>query len=285
MKSHLHHKICMLSFDVEDWFQVEKLSPAIARADWESCQLRVEANVERLLGILRSCNTHATFFVLGWIAERASDLVAGIYSEGHEIASHGYGHELLYVQSEEQFQEDLLRSKNLLEDITKTEVIGYRAPGFSIVEYLPHVLERNGFDYDSSYFPSSFSGRYGKIGFRGVETGLSVGRLGNGMIEVPIATLDLLGKLPWGGGGYFRFYPYRVFKAGIRAFLKRKDGYLFYSHPWDLDSGQPKISDIPRMSKLLHYGFLSRTAGKLERLLQDFHFVPIRKGLKQLGLL
>lgn len=286
MQSDQDNNLCMLSFDVEDWFQVDKLKPAIARDDWDHCELRVVANMEKLLAILKRHHTHATFFVLGWIAERVPALVSRIQSEGHEIASHGCGHELLYHLSKEEFEEDLLKSKEMLEKLTGTEVIGYRAPGFSVVDYMPEILSKHGFRYDSSLFPSSFSDRYGTIGIQRIRDGVSVRRLNNGLLEAPIPTLEFLGRrFPWGGGGYFRFYPYWLFRAGIRIFLKGQAGYLFYGHPWDLDPLQPRVDHIPWMSKFLHYGFLSTTAGKLESLLKDFHFTPIREGLEKLGLL
>jgi len=286
MQSKQDSGLCMLSFDVEDWFQVERLRPAIATDEWESCELRVVSNVEKLLTILRRHHTRATFFVLGWIADRVPALVSRIQSEGHEIASHGYGHELLYNLSKNEFEKDCLRSKEILERLTGTEVIGYRAPGFSATDYVPEVLNRHGFRYDSSLFPTSFSSRYGRINVRKVQDDLSIGRLSNGLLEVPVATLSLLNRqFPWGGGGYFRFYPYWLFRVGIRIFLKRQTGYLFYGHPWDLDPSQPKVDRIPWKSKILHYGFLSTAQAKLERLLTDFRFVPIREGLERLGLL
>ena len=286
MQSDQNSGLCMLSFDVEDWFQVERLRPAIARDDWDNCELRVVANMEKLLAILKRHHTRATFFVLGWIAERVPTLVSRIQSEGHEIASHGYGHELLYHLSEEEFEKDILKSKNILERLTATEVIGYRAPGCSVVDYVPEILSRHGFRYDSSLFPSSFNNRYGAIGIQKIGDGISIGRLHNGLLEVPVATLEFLGRrFPWGGGGYFRFYPYWLFRAGIRAFLKRRTGYLFYGHPWDLDPLQPRVDHISWMDRFLHYSFLSMTEAKLERLLEDFQFVPVREGLEKLGLL
>ena len=274
---------CMLSFDVEDWFQVERLRSSSAGQAWEVQELRVQANVERLLEILDGNGTLATFFVLGWIAERAPGLVESIMSRGHEIACHGYGHVLLSQLDEQEFESDLVKSKQILEDRTGVEVVGYRAPRFSTVEYLPRVLRKHGFRYDSSFFPSSIGVEYGSID---VEEAGTAWRFSNGLVEVPISTLSLRGrKLPWGGGGYFRFYPYRVFRAGVRSLVGRNGWYLFYAHPWELDPGQPRVKDVPWLDRLLHYSLLSATEGKLSRLIRDFHFVPIRNGLVQLGLL
>jgi len=286
MRSDRGDGLCMLSFDVEEWFQVERLSSAIAREDWDRYELRVVSNMDKLLSLLDRHHTKATFFILGWIAERVPDLVVRIRSRGHEIASHGYGHELLCHLNEEEFEEDLLKSKQILEELAAVEVIGYRAPRFSVAEYVPTMLSKHGFRYDSSSFPSSVSSQYGEIAVQAIRDDISVGRFANGLLEVPVATLNVLGRgIPWGGGGYFRFYPYWLFKAGVRALAKRQEGYLFYGHPWELDPAQPRVNDIPWLDRLLHYGFLSATAKKLDGLLSDFRFVPIREGLEELGLL
>ncbi len=285
MQSDQKNDICMLSFDIEDWFQVERFASVIAWNEWDDYELRVQANVESLLSILRRYRTQATFFVLGWIAKRVPSLISMIQHDGHEIASHGYGHQVLSCMSESAFEKDILRSKEILEDLTGKAIIGYRAPSFSIREYVPKVLNANGFRYDSSLFPSSFSKRYGTVNMDLITNNLSVGKLDNGLIEVPVSTLNVLGKnFPWGGGGYFRFYPSWLFKKGIRVFLKRQNGYLFYGHPWDLDPDQPRVESISRIDKFLHYSFLSRVETKLEKLLSSFQFVPILEGLKNLGL-
>lgn len=276
----------MLSFDVEDWFQTERFRLAIPRNRWDSCEFRITESVGKILNILRKHHTRATFFVLGWIAERFPNLVLKIKSEGHEIASHGYAHEVLCRLTERELEKDILRSKRILEEITGDQIIGYRAPRFSIVNWLPSLLCRHGFLYDSSLFPSTFIKHYGKVRVQKLNDNISIGRFYNGLLEVPIATLEFLNKrLPWGGGVYFRFYPYWLFKMGIRVFIKRQNGYLFYLHPWEIDPDQPRIANVPWMSKLFHYGFLSTTEKKLDKLLHDFHFVPIREGLVSLGLL
>jgi polysaccharide deacetylase family protein (PEP-CTERM system associated) len=276
----------MLSFDVEDWFQVSRFQHVIPRSDWGSCELRVSSNVDRILALLERHQTRATFFVLGWIAERCPGLVARIADQGHEVASHGYGHRPLGTLTAGEIEADITRAKRVLEDITGQEVIGYRAPDCSINGHVPGTLLRHGFQYDSSLFPSSFGSRYGTVPFQPIRPGLSVGTLDNGLLEVPIATLGVLGRrLPWGGGGYFRFYPYWLFRIGVRAFLSRRSGYLFYGHPWDLDPAQPRVDGISWKDRMLHYGFSSRSEAKLDRLLGDFAFVSIEDGLQQLGLL
>ena len=276
----------MLSFDVEDWFQVERLRLSSAGQAWDNQELRVQANVERLLQILAGSGTLATFFVLGWVAERVPGLVQSIVSRGHEVASHGYAHVLLNQLDEREFEEDLVKAKQLLEDGTGAEVVGYRAPRFSTVEYLPEVLRRNGFLYDSSAFPSSVGIDYGNTNLVQAGEAGSVWRFSNGLVEAPISTLKLGGRnVPWGGGGYFRFYPYWIFRAGIRSVVRRRGWYLFYAHPWELDPAQPRVKDVPWLDRFLHYTLLGATERKLSRLIRDCHFVPIREGLTRLGLL
>ncbi len=278
-------QLCMLSFDVEDWFHANRFRKLLPPSTWDRCEVRVATNVKVILRLLQKYQRRATFFVLGWVAERFPSLVHQIHSDGHEIASHGYGHEPLFNLGEPDFEADVCRSKEILESLVADEIIGYRAPDCSIVDYVPKILAEHGFRYDSSLFPSSFSRRYGRMNLHQIDPALSIGRLHNGLLEVPITTLPLLGRdLPWGGGGYFRFYPYWLFRRGIRAFLRRKSGYLFYGHPWDLDPYQPRVAGASLPDRIFHYGFLSKTRRKLERLLHDVDFVPIREGLETLGL-
>jgi polysaccharide deacetylase family protein (PEP-CTERM system associated) len=187
---------------------------------------------------------------------------------------------------EHAFEEDVVRAKRLLEDGTGAEVIGYRAPRFSTVEYLPRVLRKHGFQYDSSSFPSSVGVEYGGSELDKLSEARGAWRYANGLVEAPIATLNVAGRsLPWGGGGYFRFYPYWVFRWGVKWVLRATGSYLFYAHPWELDPGQPRVKDVRWLDRFLHYSLMSTAESKLNRLIGDFDFVPIRDGLTQLGLL
>lgn len=276
--------LCMLSFDVEDWFQVERFRPVIDPDSWDEYELRVVPNIERLLWLLEDSGTRATFFVLGWVAERVPALVARVKAAGHEIASHGCNHRPLHEMSEAELERDVVRSKELLEDITGEQVIGYRAPRFSIMERLPDILHRHGFRYDSSLYPSTVTRQYARIGLPVNPSFGAVSRYPNGLLEVPVSTLRVLGKcLPWGGGGYFRFYPYWLFRIGVRTVQRRQGAYLFYSHPWELDAQQPRLRSVSWLDRTLHYGYIDAAESKLERLLNDFRFTSIADGLERAG--
>lgn len=262
-----------LSFDIEDWFQVENLKPAIPREQWESLELRVEANTRKILAALRESGTKATFFILGWVAERCPDLVREIDRDGHEIASHGYGHGLVYDMTPEAFREDLLRSKKILEGITGKPVIGYRAPSFSITPrnlWALDVLKETGFEYDSSVFPVSVHDRYGFAGCSAKPF-----RWPNGLVEIPLSVYRL-GKLslPAAGGGYFRLFPYGYFRRVFAALNRRREPATFYMHPWEVDPGQPRMQ-VPWHYRFRHYVNLDKTESRLRRLLQDFRFTTI----------
>jgi polysaccharide deacetylase family protein (PEP-CTERM system associated) len=262
-----------LSFDVEDWFQVENLKSAIPRESWDGCELRVEANTNRILRMLRDSGVRATFFILGWVAERCPDLVRAIAQEGHEVASHGYGHGLVYDMSVESFREDLLRSKRILEDIIRKPVIGYRAPSFSITPetlWALDVLKDAGFKYDSSVFPVSFHDRYG---FAGCDTRPFAWP--NGLVEIPLAVYEV-GRFRWpaAGGGYFRLFPYGYFRRVFAKLNGRNEPFTFYLHPWEFDPGQPRVR-VPWFYRFRHYVNLGKTEGRLRRLLKDFRFSTI----------
>src|SRR4030043_1750010 len=194
-----------LSFDVEDWFHVENLKGAISFSEWDYCDLRVVENTHRILNILDQYQTKATFFILGWVAERCPSLVKEIAERGHEIASHGYSHELIYKQTPEEFHEDIRRSKDILQSITSEPILGYRAPAFSITsesDWALDILKNNGFAYDSSMFPTSFHNRYGNNS-NGNSNERFPFRFSNGLVEMPLSTVKLAGKnIPVGGGGY-----------------------------------------------------------------------------------
>jgi polysaccharide deacetylase family protein (PEP-CTERM system associated) len=268
-----------MSVDVEDWFQVENLRPAIPRDTWDERELRVEGSTRRVLEILAEHDTRATFFVLGWLAERLPHLVREIRSHGHEIACHGYGHQLLYDLSAEAMREDIHRAKSILEDITGEPVVGYRAPSFSITDAAIDELSRQGFRYDSSLFPSMAHDRYGKL--EGVRPDAPpTFRLREGFEQVSLSCLHVMGRrVPWAGGGYFRLLPYEVFRRGVARILEQQGQYTFYVHPWEFDPGQPRVSGIRASHRFRHYNNLDRTQSRFERLVSDFRFQPIRDAL------
>lgn len=262
-----------ISFDVEDWFQVENLKEVVPRDDWESCELRVVQNTIKILDILERYQTRATFFVLGWVAEKCPALVKEIESAGHEIASHGYGHELIYNLTPEAFYADIQRSKEILESITGKPIYGYRAPSFSITPksvWAVDILKSLGFTYDSSIFPTSFHNRYGWNGAASIPFSLK-----NGLVEVPLSTYKFLGaNFPLAGGGYFRLFPYFYFRSLYQRLNSQNRGIVFYLHPWELDPQQPRKS-VRLDYRLRHYVNLEKTEARLEKLLGEFKFVPL----------
>ena len=263
-----------LSFDVEDWFQVENLKEAISRDRWDSCDLRVVRNTGKILSILERCETRATFFILGWVAERCPALVREIAASGHEIASHGYGHELVYELTPEGFDADIRRSMEVLESITGSPVFGYRAPSFSITpksQWACEVLKDAGYLYDSSIFPTSFHNRYGFNGASRLPF-----QFGNGLAEIPLSVYPLAGaNFPLAGGGYFRLFPYFYFQLFFRRMNRQGKPIVFYLHPWELDPGQPRMK-VRLNYRFRHYVNLDKTENRLERLLGDFSFVPLK---------
>jgi polysaccharide deacetylase family protein (PEP-CTERM system associated) len=267
--------------DVEDYFQVAALAPAIPRDSWSAREYRVEANTERVLSVLAERGVRGTFFVLGWIAERSPALVKRIAAAGHEIASHGYSHELIYTQTQSEFRSETARSKNHLEELTGSPVVGYRAASFSITReslWALDVLIDLGFKYDSSIFPIRHD-RYGIPG-ASAELGTIAAPSGRTLIEFPMAAADWFGvKLPVSGGGYFRLLPYFLTRAGLRRInSKQRRPFVFYMHPWEVDPGQPRI-DAGYLSTLRHYTNLDRCEARLRRLLGEFQFAPMREVL------
>lgn len=259
-----------LTIDVEDYFQVSAFAPYIARADWNSRECRVERNVDTILALLDRHSTKATFFTLGWIAERYPALIRRIVDGGHELASHGYGHERASDQSEAAFFADIQLAKILLEDLAGCEVKGYRAPSFSIGEsnqWAFDCLERAGYRYSSSIYPIKHD-HYGMP-----DAPRFAHRIG-GLLEIPATTLRFFSRnWPASGGGYFRLMPYAI----SRWMLKRVNGVdaqpaTFYFHPWEIDSGQPRIPGIGFKTRFRHYVNIDRMERRLERLLADFRW-------------
>jgi polysaccharide deacetylase family protein (PEP-CTERM system associated) len=261
-----------MTVDVEDYFQVEALTTRFPRSGWDAVPRRIEANVDRLLDMFAGASVNATFFTLGWIAERHPMMVRRIGAAGHELASHGYGHERVDRLSAAQFGEDVRRSKRLLEDISGQAVRGYRAPTFSIGPgnvCIYQVLESEGFAYSSSVYPIRHD-LYGAPHAPRFPFRPGGGRLW----EMPMSTRRLFGcNYPCAGGGYFRLLPYRLSRQNLRT-VNRLDRQpcIFYFHPWEIDAGQPRADALTLRSSLRHYTNLSGMAGRLDRLLQDFRW-------------
>jgi polysaccharide deacetylase family protein (PEP-CTERM system associated) len=258
-----------LTIDVEDYFQVSAFAPYIARDDWHRQECRIERNVQRILSVLAERGIRATFFTLGWIAERYPSLVRDIVSGGHELASHGHGHERASDLDRAAFREDVTRAKRLLEDISGSAVKGYRAPSFSIGKgnlWALETLLQTGHRYSSSIYPIPHD-HYGMP-----DAPRFAHVTDQGLLEVPVTTLRLAGRnLPSSGGGYFRLLPYPVSRWMIeRVNRVEREPAIFYFHPWELDPGQPRIEGIDARTRFRHYVNIERNEGKLVRLLDDF---------------
>ncbi len=269
-----------LSFDVEDFFQVSAFNHVIDRSSWETQPRRVGDNTRVLLDLLATSGVKATFYVLGWVAERDPNLVKGIARAGHEIASHGYSHKLIYSQSRDEFAEETRRSKAILEDLAQVRVTSYRAASYSIRReslWALDVLHEEGFTTDSSIFPIRHD-RYGLIG--GPLQPYYIDLPGGGRIlEYPISTLQRAGlNLPVSGGGYFRLYPYALSRCLARQVNAEGRPFVFYLHPWEVDPDQPRV-EVGPLTRFRHYNNLSKCRGRLERLLRDFRFGTVTESV------
>jgi len=263
-----------ISIDLEDWFCAYNLKIDIK--DWDKQELRVVQNARYLLSILKKYNTKATFFVLGWIAEKVPDLIVEIEAAGHEIAAHGYSHTLITKMTPKEFEDDLVKALTIINSIVKSPVIGFRAPSFSITKktiWALDILTKNNFKYDSSIFPIGFHPDYGMQ-----DIPLMIHKIGQ-ISEVSMSVAEIFGKrVPCSGGGYFRLFPYAVIKYLMKKCNKQGRPIIFYVHPWEVDPGQPKIK-LSLTKSFRHYHNLGKTAQRLEKLLTDFEFVPIREVL------
>ncbi len=273
-----------MTVDVEDYFHVSNFANVVRREDWSNFTGRVETNTRKLLDIFEARDVSATFFVLGWVAERYPSLVRAIDRSGHEIASHGYAHTLVYQLTPEQFRKDVTRAKKFLEDLSGKPVLGYRAPSFSIVKsslWALDILGEEGFQYDSSIFPIHH-GRYGVPDAHRFPHRCQTSN-GKGLIQFPISTLRILGfNIPLGGGGYFRVLPYAVTRRAIQRLNHTEQRpALMYIHPWELDPAQPRMPG-PALGRFRHYVNLHKTERKLHRLLHDFSFQGLRWFLDRL---
>jgi polysaccharide deacetylase family protein (PEP-CTERM system associated) len=272
-----------MTVDVEDYFQVSAFDSVVSRAGWDEYPSRVSANTERVLELFDGAGVRATFFVLGWVADRFPALVRRIAAAGHEVASHGYHHQLLYVLTPQQFRADVRRAKNTLEQAVGQAVLGFRAPSFSVIKstmWALDVLIEEGHRYDASIFPIHHD-RYGVPDAPRHAHVLQ--RAGGTLVEMPASTVRL-GRvnLPIAGGGYFRLLPYAWTKWGMgRVNRVEKVPVVFYMHPWELDPEQPRF-DVGFATRVRHYGGLSRTAERLAMLLRDFRFDSLVSVLKLL---
>jgi polysaccharide deacetylase family protein (PEP-CTERM system associated) len=315
-------KSILITVDVEDWFQVENFKKHIPFSSWDSRELRVEKNTHRLLDLFDSTALHnqqpttdnpprkkmrATFFVLGWLAERLPGLVREIQARGHEVASHGYLHNLCNLESKEDLIKDLITSKKLLEDILGSAVVGYRAPSFSVTNDILKMIEDCGYQYDSSYNSFEMHGRYGRLSIEGYPQKGIAYQISQDFHELPISNLKLFRHknnnsnsvkstrtsislppttnnkqqtisnnlhrfiFPFGGGGYFRLTPFPIFKQGVKRILNKESAYLFYMHPWEIDPNQPRVKEVPVSFKFRHYTNLAETHKKLQRLILAFN--------------
>jgi polysaccharide deacetylase family protein (PEP-CTERM system associated) len=275
-----------LTVDVEDYFHVSALADSIGRDTWATRESRVAGNVHKLLAIFEKFDARATFFVLGWVAERYPHLVREIAQHGHEIACHGLSHRLVYDQSREEFYEETRRAKQLLEELTGSAVLGYRAASYSIVRrslWALDVLVDLGFSYDSSIFPVHHD-RYGISDAERSPHRLSTPG-GKVIVEWPLSTAQVLGlKIPVSGGGYFRILPFWVTRWGLKSINRQNRPFIFYLHPWEIDPEQPRVS-ASWLSRYRHYTNLDKSEHRLQVLLREFRFTTAREGLAQLGLL
>ena len=260
-----------LSVDVEDWFQVGAFENTIDRADWDMLALRVADNVGFVLDLFDACEVKATFFTLGWVAEREPAAIRAIVERGHELASHGYDHARVFTMTREQFAADLAKTRAILEDAGGAPITGYRAPSFSIDARTPwahEVLAEQGYHYSSSVAPIVHD-HYGwreapRFAFRPVE--------GSELVEIPVTTAQIgERRLAAGGGGFFRVLPYAFSHWAIKRVNRRDERpAIFYFHPWEVDPAQPRVEGAPLRSRVRHYTNLSKMAGKLRKLAGDF---------------
>jgi polysaccharide deacetylase family protein (PEP-CTERM system associated) len=275
-----------MTVDVEDYFHVAALAQSIDRSRWNDMEYRAEASTRRLLALFDESQIKATFFVLGWVAKRNPELIREIHRCGHEVASHGMSHKLVYNQTPGEFSAETYESKALLEDIIGTRVLGYRASTYSITNrslWALDILKEAGFVYDSSIFPI----RHDMYGIPDAPQVPAEIRTPNGatMIEFPMSTSPMFGvRLPVSGGGYFRLLPYWLTRAGLSKLNRMGRPFIFYLHPWEVDPQQPRIKTSLK-SRLRHYTNLDRCEARLRRLVSEFRFARVRDVLRSQGLL
>lgn len=260
-----------MTVDVEDYFQVSAFEDHVAKSQWNSLPQRVADNTSRILDLFAQHHIKATFFTLGWVAERHPQLVRRIIAEGHELASHGYEHIRVTEQEPEEFREDIRKTRRILEDIGGQQIIGYRAASYSIGAnnlWALQILEEEGFQYSSSIYPV----KHDLYGMPSAPRFAFIPENVHKLLEIPISTLNILGRnMPCGGGGFFRLYPYQISKLAYRYInsVEHQPG-IFYFHPWEIDPGQPRQQNLPMKSRFRHYLNLGKMENRLTNLLEDF---------------
>lgn len=275
-----------MTVDVEDYFHVSAFSKVISPAQWPQWPTTVERNTHRLLDLFDETQIKATFFVLGWVAERYPQLVKDIVGRGHEIASHGYSHQLVYKQTPQIFRQETLASKQLLEDIAQVPITGYRAASYSVTRqslWALDILLELGFTWDSSIFPV-YHDRYGipdspKHPYR-------IRCNGGELLEFPLTSAKLLGyQMPAAGGGYFRLYPYALSRWLFKQATDNNNvPAIFYLHPWEIDPDQPRVPGASLLSRFRHYNNLDRCMPRLRQLLSEFPFGTVSESLQSFPL-
>ncbi len=267
-----------MSIDLEEYFQVSAFDSVVSRSEWENMESRVEESTHLILDLFDGQQVQATFFVLGWTAERHRALVREIFNRGHEVACHGYSHRLVYRQTPEEFRSETRKAKALLEDISGGPVVSYRAASYSVTRqslWALEILAAEGFHYDSSIFPVVHD-RYGIASAPRCPFRLRL-RDGMELLEFPVSTVRLAGvNLPMAGGGYFRSLPYQLTRAAFRRLnVGEHLPVIFYLHPWEFDPEQPRQA-VSGLTRFRHYLNLHRTEGRFSQLLRDFRFCPLR---------
>jgi len=262
-----------MSVDVEDYFQVSAFAPHIRREDWDSMPCRVERNIDVILELLDAADAKATFFTLGWIAERYPQVVRRIVEGGHELASHGYGHQRVSDLTPELFRDDITRAKRILEDLGGVSVRGYRAPSFSINQknwWAVEELENAGYVYSSSIYPV----RHDHYGMPDAPRFPNYPNGAGGILELPPTTLELMGRnLPAAGGGWFRLLPYSMSRWMLQRVNEQDQApCMFYFHPWEIDAEQPRQAGLSAKTRFRHYVNLQRMPGRMRKLLNDFEW-------------
>lgn len=267
---------CALTFDIEDWFQVENLRPVFPVDCWDAIPRRVAVGTRTILALLAERGIRATFFVLGWIGEREPALVEEIAAAGHEIACHGYGHVLPTVLTPSELADDLARARAVLQRLWGRAVAGYRAPSFALDAERLAIVARAGFAYDSSHHPFRLHDRYGRLGDLGTPLAGEVHRIGS-LLELGLP-VERIGPfaLPASGGGYFRLFPAPLFRALVRRAIARRRYYAMYLHAWEFDAGQPRVTGVGRTRLFRHYHALDRTLPRMRGLLSMLERMPVR---------
>ena len=275
------------TIDVEDYFHVQSFADHIDQTTWEKLPCRVERTTRELLDLLEEKNVQGTFFTLGWVAKRFPDLIREVANQGHEIACHGMNHQLVYTQTPDEFARETEQSRKILEDLAQRKIRGYRAATYSITKnslWALDILLEQGFEYDSSIFPIRHD-RYGIPDAQLTPSVITTPR-GNPIPEFPISVVPTpIGKLPVAGGGYLRLLPMALTLAGLRYLERKKQPFVIYTHPWEIDPEQPRIQGINAITRLRHYRNLHDNRFRLSNILDRFRFTTMENVMADLGLL